>query len=128
MVAVSTLDEERYALLLAHDGRDTALKVKGNVKVNVKGGHMELVVHCKREPYDVYIGRPSKWGNPFVIGRNGTRAQVIAAYAAWLCEQPELMAALGELRGKVLGCWCSPQNCHGEVLAAMANSEQYHSR
>ena len=38
------------------------------------------VVHCKRARYDVYIGRPSKWGNPFAVGRDGTRAQVIARY------------------------------------------------
>jgi hypothetical protein len=42
----------------------------------------EHVVHCKREPYDVYIGRPSKWGNPFQIGRDGTRDEVIAKYRA----------------------------------------------
>ena len=59
-----------------------------------------LVVHCKRARYDVYIGRPSQWGNPFQIGRDGTRAQVIARYERWLEEQPELLAALPELAGK----------------------------
>ena len=39
------------------------------------------VVHCKRARYDVYIGRPSKWGNPYVIGPDGTREQVIAKYS-----------------------------------------------
>jgi hypothetical protein len=58
----------------------------------------ELVVHCKRAAHDVYIGRPSKWGNPFVIGRDGTREDVIAAYEAWLLEQPELLAALSDLQ------------------------------
>jgi hypothetical protein len=48
----------------------------------------------------VYVGRPSKWGNPFVIGRDGTRDQVIAKYRAWIGRQPSLMAALHELRGK----------------------------
>lgn len=52
----------------------------------------ELVVHCKRAAHDVYIGRPSKWGNPFVIGRDGTREEVIARYAAWLLEQPRRVA------------------------------------
>jgi hypothetical protein len=64
----------------------------------------ELVVHCKRAPHDVYIGRPSKWGNPFVIGRDGTRDEVIARYEAWLLEQPELITALPELAGMTLGC------------------------
>ena len=78
------------------------------------------VVHCKRKRFDVYIGRPSKWGNPFVIGIDGTRQEVIAKYEAWLKTRTELMAALHELHGKVLGCWCTPQACHGDVLARLA--------
>ncbi len=66
------------------------------------------VVHCKRARYDVYIGRPSKWGNPFQIGRDGTRAEVIARYE------------LGQLEGKTLGCWSAPNACHGDVLARLA--------
>lgn len=81
----------------------------------------ERVVHCKRSEFDVYIGRPSKWGNPFVIGRHGDRAAVIAKYEAWIRSQPRLMAALPELRGKVLGCWCTPQPCHGDVLVRLAD-------
>lgn len=74
------------------------------------------VVHCKRARYDVYVGRPSRWGNPFAIGRDGTRDEVITRYEEWVQTQPSLMAALPELRGKVLGCWCAPARCHGEVL------------
>jgi len=77
------------------------------------------VVHCKRAPYDVYIGRPSKWGNPFRIGRDGTRAEVIRKYREWLLQQPDLLAALPELKGKVLGCWCKPLLCHGDVLVEL---------
>lgn len=83
------------------------------------------VVHCKREAYDVYIGRPSKWGNPFEIGRDGSRAEVIAKYEAWLLESlqfPEHGLDLSELRGKVLGCWCAPKACHGDVLWELANA------
>lgn len=83
---------------------------------------MTRVVHCKREPYDVYIGRPSKWGNPFVVGRDGSRRAVIAKYRAWLHRQPELLGALDELRGKTLGCWCKPHACHGDVLAALIDT------
>ncbi len=80
-----------------------------------------LVVHCKRASFDVYIGRPSKWGNPFAIGRDGSRRDVIEKYRAWLEGNTELLAALPGLRGKVLGCWCTPKACHGDVLAEMAN-------
>jgi len=79
------------------------------------------VVHCKQEAYDVYIGRPSKWGNPFAIGKDSTREQVIAKYRHWLISQTALIAALPELKGKTLGCWCAPQACHGDVLAELAN-------
>jgi hypothetical protein len=79
-----------------------------------------LVVH-KNQRHDVYIGRPSKWGNPFVIGRDGDRSQVIAKYREWVKTQPQLMLALPELKGRVLACWCAPQACHGDVLADLAN-------
>ena len=68
----------------------------------------------------VYIGRPSKWGNPFVIGRDGSRADVIAKYRAWIVAQPALMNALDELRGRDLVCWCAPLACHGDVLIDLA--------
>lgn len=80
-----------------------------------------MVVHCKRQRYDVYIGRPSEWGNPFVIGPHGDRTEVIRKYEEYLRGRPDLMAKLPELKGKVLGCWCSPQACHGDVLARLAN-------
>jgi hypothetical protein len=82
------------------------------------------VVHCKRERYDVYVGRGrgSRWGNPFKSPRDGSRDEVIAKYERWLVDQPELMAALPELRGKVLGCWCAPKPCHADVLLRLANT------
>lgn len=79
------------------------------------------VVHCKKQRYDVYIGRPSKWGNPFVIGKDGSRADVIAKYREYVLGRKDLMQDIGELKGKVLGCWCSPSACHGDVLAELAN-------
>lgn len=83
-----------------------------------------LVVHCKHDSYDVYIGRPSKWGNPFVVGQHGNRSQCIEKYRVWLLRQPALVAALPELKGKVLGCWCSPMACHGDVLVELANQKK----
>jgi hypothetical protein len=90
-----------------------------------------LVRNKKRgEPFDVYIGRPSPWGNPFTHRSSGTQAEFVVgtrddavqAYEIWLLAQPELVAkAKRELRGKTLGCWCSPKRCHGDVLARVAN-------
>lgn len=71
----------------------------------------------------VYIGRPTKWGNPFVISRDGDRAQVMKKYETWLMTQTELVAqAKVELKGKDLYCWCAPKACHGDVLLKVANS------
>lgn len=80
---------------------------------------MTMVVHCKKSPYDIYIGRPSKWGNPFSIGKDGTRKEVIEKYRNWIKNQPELLKDLVELKGKVLGCWCKPHPCHGDVLVEL---------
>lgn len=94
--------------------------------------YMVKVVHCKKEAYDVYIGRPSKWGNPFSHLPNtiaqykvGTREEAIEKYAEWLLEQDELLKDIGELKGKILGCWCSPKKCHGDILLALANDTNH---
>lgn len=86
------------------------------------------VVHFKRDNYDVYIGRPSIWGNPFSHLENSIAkfrvpySEVIPRYEQWLRSQPELVARVKrELRGKVLGCWCKPKACHGDVLARIAD-------
>jgi hypothetical protein len=70
----------------------------------------------------VYIGRGSKWGNPFVIGRDGDRAAVIAKYERYLRSRHDLLLALDELRGKDLVCFCAPLACHGDLLLRLANA------
>lgn len=84
------------------------------------------VVNIRRgEAYDVYIGRPSKFGNPFVIGRDGTREEVVDKYRAWLWDQMRTnritAREVAALRGKRLGCYCAPARCHGDVLMAAAD-------
>lgn len=79
-----------------------------------------MIVHCKKKKYDVYIGRPSKWGNPFIIGQDGDRQTVIKKYEEWIVNQP-VMKDLEELRGKILGCFCDPLPCHGDVLIELLN-------
>jgi len=85
------------------------------------------VVHCKKEPFDVYIGRSKNskdiWGNPFSHLPNtlakfkvNTREEAIEKYEEWILEQPELLKRLPELKGKTLGCWCYPKSCHGDIL------------
>jgi hypothetical protein len=76
------------------------------------------VVHCKKDAYDVYIGRGSKWGNPYVIGKDGNREEVIAKYEKSLTNHAEIRS---KLKGKTLGCWCKPKKCHGDILLEIAN-------
>ena len=86
---------------------------------------MTTVVHCKREPYDIYIGRPSIWGNPFPLRYNNSRESVLAQYTKYLMSRPDLIErARRELKDKVLGCWCHPQLCHGDILARICNERQ----
>ncbi len=70
----------------------------------------------------VYIGRGSKWGNPFVIGKDGNREEVIAKYLVWIMGQPDKVAqAKLELAGKDLVCFCAPRPCHGDILIKLVN-------
>lgn len=93
---------------------------------------MTTVVHCKKEKYDVYIGRPSKWGNPFTHLTYGTKAkfkvssrlEAIQLYENWITEGEGqyLLSDLHELKDKVLGCWCAPLPCHGDVLVKLIDA------
>ena len=80
-----------------------------------------------RRPHEVpkdavYIGRPSKWSNPFQIGIDGTRREVVDKYAVMIMQDVELFAAAREeLAGKDLVCWCTPALCHGNILLEIAN-------
>ena len=83
-------------------------------------------VYSKRNkdipPGAIYVGRPTKWGNPFTIGRDGTREVVIAKYADWLVGMIfNSKLNLDELAGKDLVCWCSPLPCHANILLDLAN-------
>ena len=73
-------------------------------------------------PDAVYVGRPTKWGNPYVIGKDGSREDVIRLYRTFI---EGLVAAgrrdVSELRGRDLVCWCAPLPCHADVLLELAN-------
>jgi hypothetical protein len=88
--------------------------------VNIKSG----------EPFDVYIGRfhrtpryglmpRSKWHNPDKAARSKPVEQARAEYRAHVLSRPDLVAALCELKGKRIGCWCAPEFCHGQVLVEL---------
>ncbi len=90
-----------------------------------------MVVNVRYAAYDVLIDRTTRWGNPFTHLKGKTRAKYVVAtrmeaiekYEEWVKTQPHLMAALSELKDKVLGCHCAPFKCHGEVLVRLANGD-----
>lgn len=93
------------------------------------------LVHCKKEDYDIYIGRPSKWGNPF-SHKDGTKADyktesredAVYSYLKYITLGTgfNLLYDLDELRGKTIACWCSPKLCHGNVLLDLVElTEEY---
>ena len=78
-------------------------------------------------PGQAYVGRPSLLGNPFQLGRDGSRAQVIATYRRWLwaqlqepgsAQRQELERLLAQAQAGPLEllCWCAPLACHAEVI------------
>jgi uncharacterized protein DUF4326 len=77
---------------------------------------MTIVVNCKTDNYDVLIDRTTMWGNPYRIGRDGTREEVIEIYEVFLRQSEYHLMRLPELVGKVLGCHCKPLPCHGDVI------------
>ncbi|GGS97887.1 adenylosuccinate lyase [Streptomyces chromofuscus] len=106
--------------------------------ISLKGRMHDFGPRLERAPADVvYVGRRWTLGgwdlprhplyNPFVPDtatrkRDGTRAEVIALYRAYLLERPDLLDLVPDLRGRTLACWCAPQPCHADVLAELAES------
>lgn len=97
--------------------------------VNIKSG----------EPYDVYIGRTNRthglfggpWQNPYVIGKDGDRAAVLARYEEtmrWWLRDPKVVAKLLKLDGKRVACWCAPEPCHGDVLSRLIDELKSQAR
>lgn len=81
-------------------------------------------VHCygrrSNSPEAIYIGRPSIYGNPFVLTKEEDRDAVLERYHDWFYEKvesdPEFRNRILELRGHDLACWCAPRKCHGDVI------------
>lgn len=102
-----------------------------------------VVVNRNSSPFDVYIGRPGPWGNPYGTSTEEslaehlveTREEAIKCYRTWMCfrlylaglssdDDPDrqLKQELLDLQGKRLGCWCAPKLCHGDVLKELSDA------
>lgn len=95
------------------------------------------VVHCRKDVYDVYIGRPTNWGNPFKVGVHGGRGECVRKFREWLrngkkFNNPKatwvrrrwIHENVHRLKGKRLGCWCKPGECHGDVLRQLTEGKE----
>lgn len=91
------------------------------------------IVNMKNEPYDVYIGRGSKWGCPYTIIKDrptlaseivDSKEEALSKYKEYVLASPELMESLDELEGKTLGCFCKPEKCHGDILLELLTKKK----
>jgi len=98
-----------------------AIRAGKTVVVNMrKKGHPRFWAWAKANDLAVRIDRKSKWGNPYTIGTDGDRDEVLRKYGVHLWHTPRLVVDARALRGKALGCWCKPDGCHGDTLARLS--------
>jgi hypothetical protein len=86
-----------------------------------EGIDANLIAWAEAEGLLVKIDRKTEWGNPFKETKDCNRAEACKRFEEYLQGRPDLLARLGDLKGKVLLCWCHPLRCHGDFLAARAN-------
>lgn len=101
--------------------RKAAAERGETVLANLKADK-HLIEWAKESGIYVFIGRPGKWRNPYVIGKHGDRQAVLEQFKNYFAEKPELHERLPDLQGKVLGCYCFPESCHGHQLIAAVHS------
>lgn len=120
-------DAERHLRIPSVDGTLAERHRQHGLRVVVPRGRefgggpvaVTRVVNKYKEPFDVYIGRPSIFGNPYKIGK-ATREEVVLAYSIYfdmrINKDEKFRKAVEALRGKRLGCYCKPLPCHGDVI------------
>lgn len=99
----------------SEQSRREAVLAGKSVLANLKNDR-QLIAWAKENGLYVFIGRPSNWRNPYVLGEDGDRPTVINSFRAYFAKKLGLQKRVPELKGKVLGCYCYPEPCHGEVL------------
>lgn len=114
------------AASLDYEWTESELKRRQDVEAgwtriaNLRCDHA-LIQWAKDNDLFVRIDRTTEWGNPFILPIDGERQEIIENYQWYLEHKPSLLGKLDTLKGKVLGCWCYPEMCHGEVLSEYAD-------
>lgn len=81
------------------------------------------VVNINSSSFDIYIGRGTIWGNPYRIGIDGNRGEVLKKYRRYILNNPNLLNQLNTLDNSKLGCHCKPKNCHGDILVSLRDEQ-----
>jgi predicted transcriptional regulator len=115
---VEEIRQERIFATWSDDERDLLKRLRDGETIVVSlRSHTNLIAWATDAGLYERVDRKSPWGNPFVLPDDGTREQVIEAYAEYyLPHKPSLLAKIESLQGKALGCWCAPEACHADVL------------
>jgi hypothetical protein len=124
---------------MAYSTEDSSIKEPSSESVSLRYKVVNVDVANTNSSDYIYIGRsrqyggPTKWGNPYKIGKDGSRDEVVAKHKSWLLSDTEfkhenfpfsnkqLRNQIHELKGKNLGCHCAPLPCHGDILIRLAN-------
>lgn len=127
------LDETTHAILFQDEERNCFFQLFNDLldrKIPIRKVDLKITKVSNKdqgESYDVYIGRGTLWGNPYQMGKEGTREEVIAKFAydfekRFLKLPDKFDENIEKLRGKTLGCHCKPAACHGDVIANYLNA------
>ena len=89
---------------------------RGETVVANKKTDRQLIRWASEKGHFLPIDRGTQWGNPFVVGEDGDRDKVCDSFEVYFNLKPSLQVKIPSLAGKVLGCWCFPERCHGNHL------------
>ena len=89
---------------------------RGETVVANKKTDRQLIRWASEKGHFLPIDRGTQWGNPFVVGEDGDRDKVCDSFKVYFNLKPSLQVKIPSLAGKVLGCWCFPERCHGNHL------------
>lgn len=128
------LDNVTHAILFQDEERNcffTLFNLLLDKKIPIRKINLKITKVSNKDlgdRYDIYIGRGTLWGNPYQMGKEGTRDEVIAKFAydferRFLKLPDQFDVNIEKLRGKTLGCHCKPAACHGDVIASYLNSQ-----
>ena len=102
--------------------RRSTVEDGGTVVANMRnGGDEALISWAKENGHFQRIDRNSQWGNPYELGKDGDRDTVCESYMYYFKKKLSLHQQLMDIKGKVLGCWCYPERCHGNYLIDLAD-------